>query len=407
MASRSRAHRFWLLWISLTALALMLSGCGHAEYPGATATATATPAPVNLTWQVASPASETASAPSAYTVAPSDGRVAYGCGFTSVGAAMGALIWSTRDSGRSWSTGVALPYSGMLSECSIIVDANDPRRVAVWLNTAKIGASPEDTSVMAFLSQDGGATWRALPKAGPRVVMNMTSYGGAIYAAGGGLSASGADLRDVWVSRDGGRSWRALGATSLSPNPLVWANPQTGELLGTNNYDLVPTLWRSENGGMTWTRVPVPNVAGAGGQQAFIVAPNGASWRMCATGSTSSGPNTNNTLACSADLGKTWASPIGLNPSQKSPKGFTFTAPADVFAITHDGSLLASYDDVRSGIQFESLAPGASAWAPMSNPPVVSSTGGTPVYTTGPGGGMLWVPGGDTAHPFATAVYPD
>lgn len=27
------------------------------------------------------------------------------------------------------------------------------------------------------------------------------------------------------------------------------------------------------------------------------------------------------------------------------------------------------------------------------------------VYTTGPGGGMLWVSGGDVAHPFATAMY--
>jgi photosystem II stability/assembly factor-like uncharacterized protein len=388
--------------------ALMLAGCGHAENlaAAATMTATTTPTAINLTWQAASPVLEGATAPMLYAPAPSDGLVAYACGSTGSGATTRALIWKTGNAGRSWSKGVALPYSGPLSYCSLIVDANDPQRVSVWLNTAKMGASPNIGNVVSYLSQDGGATWRTLPKGGPYIMLSMASSGNVIYASGSGLSASGADLRDVWVSRDGGRSWRALEASELSPNPLIWANPQTGELLGTNNYDLVPTLWRSENGGASWAQIKAPNVAGAGGGQSFIVAPNGAGWRICATGTTAPGPNEKNALACSVDLGATWASPIGLNPSQQSPKGFTFTASSDVFAIANDGSLLASYDDINSGIQFEMLAPGASAWTPLSDPPVVSSTGGEPVYTSGPGGGMLWVSSGNTAHPFATAIYP-
>jgi hypothetical protein len=358
--------------------------------------------PITLTWQIASPPSET----SWYTVAPSDGRVTYACDFSGGTGATRALIWSTRNGGRSWSNGVALPYAGMFSQCAIIVDANDPQRVTVWLNTAKIGASPTDTNVVAFLSQDGGATWRALSNAGPRAVLHITSYGNAIYVAGGGLSPSGADLRDVWVSRDGGATWRALGATRLSPNPRLWINPQTGELLGTNDFDLIPTLWRSDNGGASWAQISVPNVVGAGSQQTVIVAPNGAGWRLCATGTTAPGLHETNALACSADLGATWARPTGLNPTQYSPKGFTFTPPADVFAIADDGSLLASYNDISLGMQLAALAPGATAWAPMSGPPVSNTTGFPPVYTAGPRSGMLWVPGGDSAHPFATAVYP-
>ncbi len=276
-----------------------------------------------------------------------------------------------------------------------------------------MGANSGAASYVSYLSQDGGATWRALPQAGPHSAMSLTSFGGEVYAAGFGLSASGAELRDVWVSRDGGRSWRALGASSLAPNPNIWANPQTGELLGTNNYDLVPTLWRSENGGASWSRISVPDVVGEGGQQTFIVASNGSGWRICAAGTAASGPNAKNTLACSADLGNTWTHPPALNPSQYSPKGFTFTAPSDVFAIADDGALLAFYDDITSGIQLEALAPGASAWTPLNAP---SSAPGTPqavasgsvassVYTTGPGDGMLWINSGAAATPFATAVY--
>ncbi len=423
MAHWILASRFRYLALLLVASVLTLAGCGHAVYPSASATASATaiatPAAIKLIWQVASSPSRASLTSSTYAVAPSDGRVTYACGFTGEKGAMRTSIWSTRDSGHSWSRSVALPYSGMISECVLIVDAADSQRVAVWLNTAKMGASPDVGNVVSFLSQDGGATWRALPKVGPRIPLNMTSQGDTLYVTGSGLSASGADLRDVWVSRDGGVTWRALGATSLSGNPLIWVNPQTGELLGTNNYDLIPTLWRSENGGATWTRISVPNLVGAGGSQTFIVAPNGAGWRICATGITAPGTNETNTLACSANLGETWTSPVALNPSQYSPKGFTYTAPSDVFAIADDGSLLAWYDDTTLGIHLVSLAPGASAWAPMSEPESASGTpgaGGTPqaaangaltlvVYTTGPGGGILWVPTGDDAHPFATAMY--
>lgn len=405
-ARRARPHGVLIVPLLVVALA----GCGHNETLSdsatATATTTATPAPITLTWRVAAPASRASSAPSAYIVAPSDGRVAYGCGSAGGAGAMRPVIWSTQDSGRTWSNSAPLPYVGLFSECVLIVDANDPQRVAVWINTAKMGASPQASNVVAYLSQDGGLTWRTLSKTGPYLMMSMSSYEGAIYASGSGISASGADLRDVWVSHDSGVSWRALGATPLSPNPYIWINPQTGEMLGTNNYDLIPTLWRSANGGSSWTKLSVPDVVGAGGEQSLLVAPHEAGWRICVTGSTAPGPKAKNLLACSADLGATWTSPTALNPSQYSPKGFTFTAPVDVFAITDDGALLASYDDIQSGLRFEALTPGAHAWAPLSPPPVASATGGPPVYTTGPGNGMLWVPGGDITHPFATATYP-
>lgn len=107
-------------------------------------------------------------------------------------------------------------------------------------------------------------------------------------------------------------------------------------------------------------------------------------------------------VACSANLGVTWTSATGLNTNQTSPKGFTFSAPIDVFAIADNGSLLAS----PGSAQFDALPPGATTWAPMSDAPITSATGGLPTYITGPGGGMLWTPGGSVSQPFATAAYP-
>ena len=157
MAHWTRDYRFRYLALLLAVSALTLAGCGHVVNPSAsatasaTATAAATPATIKLTWRVASPPPGSSLAPSTYVVAPSDGRVTYACGFTGEKGAMSASIWSTRDGGHSWSKGVSLPYTGMFSECVLIVDAADSQRVAVWLNTAKMGASPNFGNVVSYL----------------------------------------------------------------------------------------------------------------------------------------------------------------------------------------------------------------------------------------------------------------
>lgn len=407
-------------------VAVTLAGCGsRGQTSTGAARSTATPSSTTrrLAPLVASPPTGNPT-PMAYTPAPSDGRVAYACADNPSGSAAGVRVWSTHDRGASWSSGVALPYSSPVSACTLTVDDTDPNRVFVALDTAKGGASAMAAAIIPFLSQDGGATWQALPQVGPHGVFSLTSFKSAIYAAGYGLAATGApevDARDVWVSHDGGRSWQALGASHLAPNPRIWINPQTGELVGTNNFDLIPTLWRSEDGGATWTRIAVPTiVSGESGAQGFVVAPNGAGWRICVNGQDGPGPQQKNLLACSDDLGKTWTQPPALNPSQNSPKGFTFTAPSDVFAIADDGSLLATYDDPTAGTELDALAPGAHTWTALGAPTAVlapAGATGTPQaiasgslatysYTTGPGGGMLWANTGDDAHPFITATYP-
>ncbi len=403
-------------WLAIAALVL-LAGCGHASAsPQASPhAATATPpvgpptAPLDLTWQTASAPLQGVGAPETYAPAPSDGRVAYACGITPGGA----QVWMTRNRGASWSRAVSLPYIGNVSDCELSVDAANPMQVAAWVNTAKMGASPQPANMRSFLSHDGGASWQPLPRVGPDGLSSLVSYSGALYAAGDGVSAAGVETRDVWVSRDGGRSWSALGATNLAPNPRIWINPQTGEMLGSNDYDLLPNLWRSEDAGKNWTRISIPNVVGASAGESPLVAPIGAGWRICVTGSTAAGPQATNKLACSSDLGQTWTRPPALNVPQQSPKGFTYTAPDDVLAIADDGALLACSSEMTADLSCARLAPGAGAWGALNAqagaPSSVTGAGDAiaePSYSSGPAGGMLWISTGVAAYPFITAAYP-
>jgi hypothetical protein len=287
------------------------------------------------------------------------------------------------------------------------VDANDPQRVAVALDTAKIGASPGPYGFLAFMSQDGGATWQPAPKIGPYVFSSLTSARGAIYASGLGVSASGAQVKGLWISHDDGRAWSEVGVSTpwmeSALNLTFWSNPQTGELLREAVGDTL-TLDRSEDGGASWTGVPMPNNGGGNDQQA-LAAPNGAGWRICLVAGGVVTVTSASYVACSVDLGTTWTSPSAPNTSQIS-KGKSVAEPAGIFAVADDGTLFATYDDMVTGIHLEMLSPGASIWTPLGKPPVAGSQAAQPTYTTGPGGGMLWDMTGAAGSPFVTAVYP-
>lgn len=408
---RASRHR----WAPLAAgamIALALAGCGRVATststgPGAssgtsTPTTTPTPTPLQLTWQAATtPAGGQAQT---YAPAPSNGQITYACGITSSSAKM----WVTRDRGASWSGPVTLPYSGPISRCTLAVDANNPQVLAAAIDTytGPQGASPQLSMFVPLFSHDGGATWQSLPRIGPHIMRSLVSSGSSIYAAGDGIDPSGQEAQGVWVSHDNGHTWTSRDAADLQPNPSVWVNPQTGDLIGTSITGT--TIYHSTDGGATWTQIAVPNVVPL--VESFLAAPNGTGWRICETGQTSIGPQEQNVLTCTSDLGANWTRPPALNLTFTNAKG-TFTGAVDVYAITDSGALLAWYTDVSANIQLAALAPGASAWTPINateadgTPVNVDTASATLTYATGPGDGMLWVNYGPTA-PFLSAMYP-
>ena len=209
----------------------------------------------------------------------------------------------------------------------------------------------------------------------------------------------------IWTSHDDGRTWTALATSTFQPGTTLWVNPQTGDLLAPSGDGT--GLYHSTDGGATWALVPASPLPSGQFPTAAVIAPQGSGWRICDASYPGATPQTaKNELACTDDLGKTWTTLPALNPSQLSPKGFTFTAQITPFAITTTGALLGSYVDVSAGPVYVALAPGASAWRTLTAPESAAGSANAPIYTRGPGDGMLWLASGQSSPPFVTAMYP-
>lgn len=401
---RWRTSLAWLgmALLSLLALALSLAACGQTSstspQSGATA-ATATP----LTALASGPTLDwhaiTLPASGQLIVAPSDGDVAF------LYAASGGneRLWVTRDRGAHWSQTGAVPASSNGTYTGLVVDDTDPNVLVADVDTAKLGASPQLDEESALASFDGGATWHAL--AGHQLVWQFASYHGQIYAARDAATTSGAEVRNLWVSDDGMRSWRVVGPPQTATNPSFWLDPRTGSLLAMDTFTNPPTLMRSDNGGSHWSQITVPPYTETVIVKPFATAAGSSPWLICSTASVGPAPtgtNVRNLLACSSDGGQTWQDRPTLNLSQLSPKGFTFIAPMDAFALASDGSELATVTNVTEATNLYRLPPGASAWQTLG--PLANL--GEPMYRAAPGAGVLWHQGSSGPLDYLTASYP-
>lgn len=235
----------------------------------------------------------------------------------------GALA-KTTDAGANWTrVSVSTPNN--------VIDVAFPRELEGFAL---------DSAGGLFRTGDGGATWRALDTgttarpsaveataskvvltAGPRGVRRSTDNGDSFSAVRGGindafvgdLDAAGSALfaygfQDVWRSTDSGRTWTVV------RKPGKYARQRNGRLVnrkGIRHVDFVNAgfgylldqngmLYRTANGGRTWT--------------ALLSTGSGGAYGM-AFGSTSSGylivPRFGDTsagfLLRTKDSGKTWA----------------------------------------------------------------------------------------------------
>jgi hypothetical protein len=148
---------------------------------------------------------------------------------------------------------------------------------------------------LSYVSTDGGAHWRLVP--GKTDIHVVDQVGGATFA----LLVDTTTLDDpsqhaiLVVSHDALRTWRSITPPDLAAYGQVfrfWAQPTTGQLLAaTLGAALGPTLWRSEDGGAHWARVPT---AKSQIDQALWL-PRVQRWLLCAQ------------ALCSEDLGATWS----------------------------------------------------------------------------------------------------
>lgn len=205
-------------------------------------------------------------------------------------------VWRSDDLGATWTAVLphdpAPPDSGPGARWA-------PRHTAGWLVHPHDGA-PQLTVVggdIYHVSSDtwrspDGVTWEQVSAAAPwhgRVLQIAGSHDGALYVLGGQLDVEDPDtaLRDVWRSDDGGASWTQLADAPWAPRGMVYdAVSHAGRLWvvggGTYAADTADRAFRSDVwafDGATWEEVsPDGDAPWSGRQYHAVVSWGGELW---------------------------------------------------------------------------------------------------------------------------------
>jgi photosystem II stability/assembly factor-like uncharacterized protein len=214
----------------------------------------------------------------ALAIAPSDPNVVWagtGEAFIRSNVSIGAGVYRSTDAGESW-TLVGLEGSGRVGR--IAIHPNDPDVVFVAAAGHMYGPQEEDRGL--YRTEDGGETWERVLTAGPNsgaidVVMDPGNPR-ILFAATWQMQMwtwgreSGGPESALWTSRDGGDTWTRLEGRGLPRGTLgkigLGMTPSDSDrvyaLIETNQnsaYEPLEqhegTLWRSDDGGATWSMV--------------------------------------------------------------------------------------------------------------------------------------------------------
>jgi photosystem II stability/assembly factor-like uncharacterized protein len=224
-------------------------------------------------------------------VHPRDPRIAWG------GDADGRIA-KTRDGGATW-TVREIPGGRCMSTTSLVVDPRDPNRLEIAGFVSFTCEAELTSSCLAFLSTDGGATWRCNERKNTRFVDVVFDpvHARTLYASGErGVSKTTADgppwstasqglppgttfpliatttgvlyvgtPTGVYVSRNGARTWQRasqgipagdgislLAVAPSNPAVLYASTARLDADLGTSFFH----LYTSTNGGATWSPLP-------------------------------------------------------------------------------------------------------------------------------------------------------
>ena len=207
----------------------------------------------------------------AVAVAPSDPNVVYvgtGSACPRGNISVGNGIYRSTDGGRSW-THVGLGAAGLIGR--IVVDPDDPDRAFVAVLGQIFGRSPERG---VYLTEDGGKTWTAalqISEATGAVELAMNPANPReLFAAMWQAERKPWTLIDggaeggLYRTRDGGDSWEPVGGglpEASEDKPVGRIGVSIAASDPRRVYALVTAaeerggLYRSDDGGDTWTRV--------------------------------------------------------------------------------------------------------------------------------------------------------
>lgn len=333
---------------------------------------------------------------------PSDTDIIY------IGAASGG-VWKTVNGGAGWSP--IFDNVGSLSIGALAIDPTDSD--VLYVGTGE--ANPGGGSVAyggdgVWKTVDGGSTWENVGLADSRyigrIVVDPADPSNVFVAATGALFSTNAE-RGVYRSVDAGTTWvqvlsvsDSTGAVDLALDPsnpdrifaTMWERIRRPE---TRTYG-GPTsgLWRSEDGGDTWSELTNGLPGGSRGRigVAVAVAPSSPS-RVYAIYADATGYFDG--LYRSDDAGDSWSavSASGLGTFYSSYGwwfGRIWVNPSNANALWADGIYL--YRSTNGGDSFSSIGNSMHAdhhaqWFSPSNPNFILKGNDGGLYRSTNGGG--------------------
>ena len=182
-------------------------------------------------------------------------------------------LYKTADGGKSWTRVLAAPapYDDRTGCGDVVVDPSDPTTIYAALYARQRtpwsfvnGPDLTDGKNIGgiFKSTDGGATWRKLEKGLPgrtgRIGLSLYAKNPKIvYAVVGSDEGGTADIRDVqskrggvFRSEDGGETWTRQ--SGLDPRPFYFSQIRVDPENDQRVYVLGFALHVSDDGGKTW-----------------------------------------------------------------------------------------------------------------------------------------------------------
>jgi hypothetical protein len=360
---------------------LQLVGSGSGATKNAVSKAAATATPIKLVnWQTAT----TPHATMSLQFSASDPSIAYLCATDGPTSAMGALprIYKSVDGAKSWSlladAPALQPIAGQpatLAQCAVFVDARDPQDVFFQQTQFQAIGAGFAIKRALYRSHDGGATWSqlaeldktngfaALAVFGSRLVAQAipSVYGASQCGPNPGMPQP---ISLIDASDDGGQTWQPIGQSVAAAG----YTPRTMAVAGVALFaiaDKIPsgscqasdsdTLWRSTDGGATWTPTSLtqPSIQSI----SFVARADGAGYYGLAQAPSLDGTSVR--ALFTSDTGATWT-PLPQLPTAKTPTP-TFTG-----AVTASGDALVAVDGGGTVYRCHASA-AAPRWAPYAS----------------------------------------
>jgi hypothetical protein len=191
-----------------------------------------------------------------------------------------------------------------------------------------------------LLRIDSSGVWREV--GGPKHdFMGFTAHPsepGVLYSSGHPAAGSGLpNPIGFMVSRDAGQTWTPLSLAGRADFHVLTVQPSDGDVIYGFNVAIAPGLYRSLDGGRTWTTIDSPALLQLGGPYALAVHPDDADVLLAGT---------RDGVLASRDAGSTWEA-VALAGVPVTAIAFDAQVPGRVVAYgaAEEVGLVVSRDD--------------------------------------------------------------